>query len=571
MAEILDEVTYPTTPPIKTLLSNVLVPNIGDEEGNGNTFGYTRKDILLDNGKIAAIEPSGSISIPFEDVHEVIDSQEKMILPGFVNAHAHSSEHWVRGLIKPLPLELWLLQLVQHEPRGMKGWYGENSFAETPSWSIGLSALHAGVEAMLSGCTAIMDHLYVRNLEDIEQAVKAYKALGIRAFIAPMLDDDSVMYANYIPLVPDAKERNEGLCGSACPFALGKDGKFRTEPAPRDPEKTKSVMCLWEEAVNKFHDPENGIEIAIGPVTLNSCSPELLRGAADLRRKYNLCGHTHLLETRAEALMAKLCFPSGSAVKHLRETGFLDLRGTSCAHSVWLTDEELEIMAESGAVCVHNPLSNVRLGSGVMPVQRALELGVTIAVGCDGACSSDGQDMLEALKLATTLSTVGTPEYRNWLPPQKVALTLGAKNGYAAVGMRGLAGEIQVGMAADLTLWDLTSLALLPRTDPLSLLVLGSRTQAPHAGSTLHTAWVRGRKVVSEGHPSGVNLRSLRSALMKAQPSYREPEMTNPTGSAAEVEYRAAMGLNPEGQKKETPRDIGKCSEGRVLYDSTIL
>lgn len=231
-------------------------------------------------------------------------------------------------------------------------------------------------------------------------------------------------------------------------------------------------------------------------------------------------------------------------------------------------------MASTGAVCVHNPLSNLRLGSGVMPVQEALKMGVTVAVGCDGACSSDGQDMLEALKLATLLPCVTTPEYREWPSPRQAALALAARNGYAAVGMAGKAGELAVGMAADLTLWDLTSLSMLPRTDPINLLILGSRTQAPGAGAGLHSAWVRGVQVVGQGAPLGVDLPSLREAISASQPAYRDPEITDPkTGpatAASEVEYRAAMGLDREGQQEATPPALRTYPQGRVLFDSTL-
>lgn len=140
--------------------------------------------------------------------------------------------------------------------------------------------------------------------------------------------------------------------------------------------------------------------------------------------------------------------------------------------------------------------------------------------------------------------------------------------------MSGKAGEIKVGMAADLTLWDLTSLSMLPRTDPVSLLILGSRCQAPDAGSVLDTVWVNGRKVISQGSPLGVDIKGLRSALSQAQPDYRNPEITDPKTdpmiARAEFEYRAAMGLDPEGQQHPTPHELGSFPGGRVLYDSTI-
>ena len=225
-------------------------------------------------------------------------------------------------------------------------------------------------------------------------------------------------------------------------------------------------------------------------------------------------------------------------------------------------------------VCVHNPLSNLRLGSGVMPVEEYAARGVTVALGCDGACSSDGQDMLEVLKLATTLPCVVSPEYRQWPAARHTALALAAKNGHAAVGMSGVAGELAEGFAADVTLWDLTALALLPRTDPLSLLVLGSRTQAPGAGSVLHSCWVRGRRVIADGAPCGVDLAAFRELLAASQPEYRDPAITDPATDAAtrasEVEYRAAMGLDAAGQQQPTPPEMGEFPGGRVLYDATI-
>jgi 5-methylthioadenosine/S-adenosylhomocysteine deaminase len=559
----------------KTILVNALLPYSSENHDDKNAnpvFNYERKDIVIGDGKILAIFPSSS-STSFhdqDDAIETIDCSERMILPGFVNAHTHSSEQWEKGLIQQLPLELWVLQLIKNEPRGDAGWYGTESLTKTPSWAIAVSALQSGLEAMLSGCTAVMDHLFVRNIEDVEAAVSAYKCLGIRAFVAPMLNDDKEMYLNYVPLVTDAKERNvEG-----CTCALGTNGCYRVTQGPSDPVKTQEALDLWEESVKRFHDPDGGIEIVIAPYTPQSCSIDLLKGAVDLRKKYNLCGHTHLLETRGEALMAKQFFPSKSAVTQLRQVGFLDLPGTSCAHAVWLSEEEIDIMADAGAVVVHNPLSNLRLGSGVFPVKQALDRGLIVSIGCDGSCSSDGQNMLEAIKLATTLSTITTPEYRDWLQPQLIALSLASKNGYRGLNMAGKAGEIKVGMAADLTLWDLTSLALLPRTDPLSTLILGSRCQAPGDGSTLDIVYVNGRKVVSNGSPLGVDIQALRLALMEAKPTYRDPAITSPKAdpmiARAEFEYRAAMGLDSEGKTLPTSPELGFFPDNRVLYDSTL-
>lgn len=233
-----------------TLLVNALVPNIIDES-------YSRFDILLHEGKISRMDPPRSLHEGHDDdlaIDEIIDCSEKMLLSGFVNAHAHSNEHWSRGLIRPLPLEMWILQLIRHEPRGAEGWHGDKSFEGTPAWAVGMSALHTGVECLLSGVSAIVDHLFVRHLEDVAEAVRAYKALGIRAFIAPMLNDDKEMYGNYIPLVHDASKRNACMdcaCSGREVFlpdgGMAQDGSFRTAPGDYDPVKTKAALQLWED------------------------------------------------------------------------------------------------------------------------------------------------------------------------------------------------------------------------------------------------------------------------------------------------------------------------------------
>lgn len=551
--------------PETVLLQGVLMPFKGT---------YIRQDVLLSEGRISKIASAGTLST----AGSVISCQERLLLPGFVNAHTHSIEHWTKGLIKQLPLELWVQQLIRNEPRGVQGWEGEESFLKTSSHAVGLSAMHCAVESLLSGCSAVLDHLFVRNMEDLAAAVDAYKAVGVRAFISPMLNDDAEMYTNYIPLVPDAVARNTRKLklssgysngGSGCNCGMGQDGNFRTKKSPSDPEKTALCLKLWEEAIERFHDPEGGIEIVVGPVTVYSASKELLQGAAKLRKKYKLCGHTHLLETRSQALQARQWFESGSAVKQLRDTGFLEGRGTSLAHSIWLDDEEQTLCAEAGAVLVHNPLSNLRLGSGVAPLLDYAAKGIAVALGTDGACSSDGQDLLEALKLASFLPRMTTPEYRDWPSARDMALQNACKHGYQAIGMDGVGGELQEGMVADVSLWDLSSLALLPRTDPVNLLVMGSRTQAPGAGSTLADMWVRGVRVVNEGSPCGVDLTKLRAVLAEAQCEYRDPEMTDPRvcaqTSAFEAEYRAALQLDgtTSGEGQAFPAN-------RVLYSPTL-
>jgi hypothetical protein len=190
------------TDAVPALLKNVLVPR-SDLPGK-----YDRSDVLIAQGVLLKIAAAGTVVLadcPAGTVEE--DCTERMLMPGFVNGHTHSVEHWARGLIKPLPLELWVLQLIRHEPRGVEGWAGSDSWTKTPAAAIAVSAMHCGVEALLTGATAIMDHLLVRNMDDLAAAVAAYKALGIRAYIAPMLGDDMQPCVNCESPVSNASPR----------------------------------------------------------------------------------------------------------------------------------------------------------------------------------------------------------------------------------------------------------------------------------------------------------------------------------------------------------------------------
>ena len=257
---------------------------------------------------------------------------------------------------------------------------------------------------------------------------------------------------------------------------------------------------------------------------------------------------------------------------------------------MWLTDEECEIVSKADATIVHNPLSNLRLGSGIAPLRRYKNNGVKVCLGADGSCSSDGQDMLEVVKIANFLPCVETPDYKLWPSPRETYLKLGCENGYHSVNLGGgggkekrSGGKIEKGCLADVCLWDLTSLALLPKTDPLGLLARGSRAQGAGCGSTLAECWVNGKRVVEKGEIVGCNVKLLRKILADAQNYIHEegkavrPESSDLT-RRAEKEYRAALCLPIENDVAATMTKKGHIPplppilfpQDRTIYDSTI-
>lgn len=452
--------------------------------------GYQWVDISIQAGRIAAIAPQ------LPPLGTVVNGQNKLLLPGFVNAHTHSSELWQRGMIAPLPLELWLAELYDFTPLDPEKIY----------WS----ALGTAVETLLSGGTTVVDHLVLipgQELETIAAAVRAYQAVGIRAFIGPLIQDQA-----FITSLPTG-------------------GKQHTPPAYF--RTTDDAIALLKRAIAEFHSPQTGIHIMAAPTGPQLCSDALIEAFAELGDRYDLCLHSHLLETRAQQMLAEEKYGC-SAVSHLQRLNFLTAK-TSLAHCVWLNDADIDILAETRSTVVHNPLSNLRLGSGIAPVLRYLAAGVNVTFGCDGAASNDSQDLLEAIKLGTILHNVTDLEYSHWLPPRR-AVEMAAQGGARGLGLQAETGSLEVGKWADLVLYDLTNLSLLPKTDPIGLLVLGRPTQA------VDSVWVRGDRVVVDGQVKTVNIDELRAALLsQSEWVVNRESLTLPP---FERSYRGVMGLS---------------------------
>jgi len=452
--------------------------------------GYETVDVQLAGDRIAAIGPG------LPPLGTVINGENKLLLPGFVNAHTHSSEVWQRGLIPPSPLELWLADLYECVPLDPEQIY--------------LGALATAVETLLSGGTSLVDHLVLipgQELETIAAAVKAYRDIGIRAFVGPLVQDESLPAG-----LPKGKQ------------------DLPTEPFHLS---TTEILNLMAIAVDRFHQPEARINILVAPTGTQLCSDALFTGCIDLSDRHHLCRHTHLLETKAQKLLAQEKYGC-SAVAYLHQINYLGPQA-SLAHCVWLDDPDIQILAATGATVVHNPLSNLRLGSGIAPILKYLRAGVNVALGCDGAASNDAQDMLEVIKIGSLLHQLTSPDYHQWLTPRK-AIALASLGGATGLDLAQELGSLTVGKKADLVLYDLTQLSLLPRTDPIGLLVLGRPTQV------VDRVWVNGQPLVQAGEVTTIDLPGLKQNLFeRSQWQMRSP---SPNRQNLEQHYRQVMGLD---------------------------
>jgi cytosine/adenosine deaminase-related metal-dependent hydrolase len=231
-----------------------------------------------------------------------------------------------------------------------------------------------------------------------------------------------------------------------------------------------------------------------------NCSDSLLRQVIQLAEQFDLGVHTHLLETRLQSWAARKLHRSGLCA-HLAGLGFLSSR-LSAAHGVWLDDREMDLLASAGASVVHNPASNLKLGSGIAKAARLKKRGVNVALGTDGGDTSDSYSIFEQMKLAAFLSRVVADDAADWITAFD-ALKMGTANGANAVpAWRNRIGTIKPGYRADVVLLK-PGLHLRPLNDIVHQLVFCD------AGRSVDTVFVDGKIVLEGGRLVGVDEDSL--------------------------------------------------------------
>lgn len=425
---------------------------------------FERADVAVDGGFIAAVGDAGP--------GEGFDARRYLVVPGLTNAHTHSNESWLRGRFDNLPLDIWLVLAYPplFAPR------------QTPD-EIYLRTALSAMDAVHAGATSVVDFLYeLAGLteESLAAVVRAYRDVGVRALICLAIADRSFYEwsACEVGLLPD-------------------DARAELDRVP--PPDAAEWLALARELVGRFHRPEEGIAIGLAPGGPHRCTEELLLAARELADELDLQLHTHTLETRRQA----------TTIEHLERIGFLSERVHLC-HGTWLTPADIDRLGGSGASVVHNPLSNLKLGSGVAPVPELLRHGIPLALGTDGTCSADGQDILAAVRLAALVHKRHDEPYEGWIGAQE-AWAMATAGGAHATGDERV-GRIDPGAHADLALFDLEHRAFTPLGDPLLHVGLGAPSPA------VRHVLVGGRWIVRDGELTGVDEPALLAAARAAAP-----------------------------------------------------
>lgn len=431
------------------------------------------RDLLIADGRIAAIDRPGAI-LSAGAVH---DASNRLILPGFVNAHTHGHSNLVKGVADRWTLEASLT----------KGpWLAGARDAET----IYLSTLLGALDMLSKGCTSCFDLVYEFPLPTkagFAAAARAYADAGMKAVLAPMIADKTLFTA--IPGLLDSLP--EDLRKTVSQFNLG---------------GADATFAAIEEIIAARDELPEGIELAIAPTIPHHCSEEFLARCVALAERHELPIHMHIAESRLQAVTARQLW-GVSPVRYLADRGILR-PGFVAAHGVWLDGRDLDLLAEHQCSIAHIPASNFRLGSGMAHVRSMLERGINVGLATDGANSSDALSMLQAMRLASYASRGFSGPRENWLSAIET-LRL-ATQGSANITGFANTGRIAVGYAADLVFFDLDHLDFIPLTDPLNQIVTAADS------ASVRDVMANGRMVVSNGRFTTIDTSNLRERVQDA-------------------------------------------------------
>jgi 5-methylthioadenosine/S-adenosylhomocysteine deaminase len=383
--------------------------------------------VAIAGDSIAAV---GRDALAFQAA-ETIDCGGRVVMPGLVNAHTHVPMTLLRGLADDLRLDVWLMGYMMPVERAFV----------SPDF-VRLGTRLGCAEMIRSGVTCFADMYYFE-----ETIAEATAAAGMRA-----LCGQTVLR---FP-TPDATSYEESLA-RARDFIERWRGHPLIVPAP-------------------------------APHAPYTCTPEILRACAELAVEFDVPLHTHLAETTLEVDDSRRLYGM-PVVPFVKKHRLFDAK-VLAAHCVHVDDGEIRALKNSNVGVAHNPSSNLKLGAGVAPAARMLELGVHVGIGTDGAASNNDLDMFEETLVASLLAKHATGDPT--AAPAGAVLELATLGGARALGMEDRIGSLEVGKRADLAVVGLDSPRLHPLYDPISHLVYAAK------GSDVRHVVVEGRIVMRD-------------------------------------------------------------------------
>ena len=406
--------------------------------------------VAIAGGRVAHVLPQAELEPLKPRAKKTLDGAGHILMPGLVNTHCHAGDSLFRGLVENLPLEAWL-QTV---------WKAEGAILSAETARLG--SVLGFAEQLLSGVTTVMDMFWYPR-----ETVAAARQVGMRVATGGIFFDPPGM----------DKKTHEARPGDAEAF------------------------------IAAFADADDVIACTM-PHGAYTVSPDNLKRAKAIADAHGALFHTHAAETRAE--QADVADRYGrSVIRHLDHHGLLDAR-TVLAHCVHLDDEEIDILARRDVAVAHNPVSNLKLGSGIARVPDLLAAGVRVTLGTDGAISGNDLDMWLAIRLAAMLHKGAGMDAEAVSTRQ--ALAMATRVGAGALAASDRIGTLEPGKFADMVLVDTRRAHAVPLFDPVTHLIYSA------GKSDVRHVFLGGEQVVADGRLTRLDLDETLDAVQAMAP-----------------------------------------------------
>ena len=392
--------------------------------------------VCIKDGRIKRIEAK-PVNLPLPSADEIIDAKGGLIMPGLVNTHTHLPMTLFRGLADDLPLVVWLNEKIFPAER-------DHITSDSVHWS----TLLACAEMLMSGITTCCDGYF---LED--EVAAAVSEIGIRAVLGQGVIDF---------------------------------------PAPGVADPAKNIATA-REFVQKWEQRTQLITPSIFCHSPYACSEKTLINAKALTEKHGVLFQIHAAETRNEWNQLK-------AERELTPISFLDRIGvlnqnTLLVHCIWVSDDDIGIIADRGAGVAHCPESNMKLASGISPVPKLLETGITLGLGTDGCASNNNLDLFHEMDIAAKLHKAHT--FEPTIMDAATVLKMATIEGARAIGLDRKIGSLEIEKQADLIVLDTRKPHLVPMYHPASHIVYATAASDVNDVVVSGNILIRDRKMVA--------------------------------------------------------------------------
>ncbi len=381
-----------------------------------------------------------------EQCSELVDYEGAWIMPGMVNCHTHSAMTLLRGIRDDSNLHEWLEDYI---------WPAESQFtADLTTQAVQLAL----AEMLLSGTTTFNDMYNPQGVE-IDRIYQAVRQSGMRCYFSPTLFSSAA------------------------------------ETAEETLARTRAII----EKIRSYDDKD--FQVMVAPHSPYACDEALLKGSLELARELDLKLHIHVAETQEENKIILERYGK-RPLAFLKGLGYLERSGIF-AHGVELNPSEIVDLAASPVSVAHNPISNLKLASGVAPVTDLLAAGVTVGLATDSVASNNNLDMFEEGRTVALLQKMRAGDATQFTIEQALkALTI---EGAKALGLDNKIGSLEAGKQADfIAIQPKGRLHLYPLENMLSHLVYAVK------GSDVQDVYIAGQQVVRDGQVLTVDLESFR-------------------------------------------------------------